>query len=513
MSHAIGCGVLGGRCAFSSPERDRDYGDCANSDDGGGPWQCIVPTMTGRHLHLRTRRGTGGVAWSGGGAQVNGGGSVVVSPPCDQEQQRQQRPRPQPLAQQPRRFGRRSESTGLGGGISLGISYRGCVCDTSVGGGGCPPHSTPSPLHPPVLPRASRSTGRVPSRGPRKHSRIGEADTPGPPHADVVPPTHLSAPRPAPAPAWEPVNHLGDDDAHSEVWDDERLNAFLDDVERGAHADVQHETQSQPDLPYALYDDSPPSHDVDTSLRDASLLPPPATPRAVVAMDLDDPFGHVGECGDDEDDAICDLAADLAWDAPPRDGDVLQAMHVDEGPVDHYGNVAFIAARRFDGRKEGYVFQVGDFGLGYYLDTGPYLKGPLTDTSMGPAPAVIRLMDHIDFTADYSPPVEVSLFTLLALGPGAHDDMDMESDGIQHRRRLRAAHREARAYLRVARDRPGHPSDDRADARFGDLARPPRRPRARRRRRRRRGRGGAAACTPDALPNPPTVTTQAAAAM
>ncbi len=43
LFHAIGCGVLGGRCAFSSPERDRDYGDCANSDDGGGPWWRIIP--------------------------------------------------------------------------------------------------------------------------------------------------------------------------------------------------------------------------------------------------------------------------------------------------------------------------------------------------------------------------------------------------------------------------------------------------------------------------------------
>ncbi len=86
-------------------------------------------------------------------------------------------------------------------------------------------------------------------------------------------------------------------------------------------------------------------------------------------MDLDDPFGEVGWCGDDEDDAIGDLAVGLPWDLPPSDGDVLQAMHVDEGPVDHHGNVAFIAARHFDGRKEGYVFHVGDFGVGYYLDT------------------------------------------------------------------------------------------------------------------------------------------------
>ncbi len=197
------------------------------------------------------------------------------------------------------------------------------------------------------------------------------------------------------------------------MWDDERLRAFLDDVERGPHGGRNHVTQDEFDLPCALYDGPPSPWHGGAPPRDTDRAGPRGgADPAAVEMDLDDPFGENACGGDDEDDTMCDLAVDVAWGAPPEYGDVLRAMYTDEGPVDHYGNVAFIAAQRFDGRREGYVFRVGDVGLGYYLDMGPYHKGSLPDTSADNAGTVIHLMDHIDFTADFSPPLWRSAYSL-----------------------------------------------------------------------------------------------------
>jgi hypothetical protein len=79
--------------------------------------------------------------------------------------------------------------------------------------------------------------------------------------------------------ARETVYHLGDDDAHSEVWDDDRLGAFLDEVEQGVHAHGPNEMQDEYDLPYALYDGPAPPRSGGASLPATPHPIYPATPR------------------------------------------------------------------------------------------------------------------------------------------------------------------------------------------------------------------------------------------
>ncbi len=114
----------------------------------------------------------------------------------------------------------------------------------------------------------------------------------------TVPPTHLSASSgAAPPPSGESVaqrdtSHV-DDDAHSEVWDDERLRELLDRMEEEPRGGIHSDDDMEYDLPYPLYDTPPPppEQEVDASsvaycdhLRHAA--------RCVTDYSFDDPFAE-----------------------------------------------------------------------------------------------------------------------------------------------------------------------------------------------------------------------------
>jgi hypothetical protein len=147
------------------------------------------------------------------------------------------------------------------------------------------------------------------------------------------------------------------------------------------------------------------------------------------------------------------------------------------------------------------VFKSGEYGVGYYLDFGPSGAVP-AEAPSGPTSAggvVIRLAEHIDFVADFSPPVVLSLFTLLALQPDA-DRMQTDHDECESRARMRAARREVRACTVAARGLPHCPGADRVALRLGSDDAPANRPHARRRPRRRRHRRGVPGYSAPPLP-------------
>ncbi len=309
----------------------------------------------------------GGVDGLGGGGITHywatGDGCAVVSPSCDQEQPHQQHRLPHGLG--PRRgrrawLGRRRRRLAAEGG-SLGNSLSIGVCGTFGGGGGngFSPHVTRLHLPPPHFWPMRGSTARVPSHGCLAYRRIGEASNPGPPDPNVVPPTHHSAPGRTPRPTGEPRDHLGDglgdDGAHSEVWDDERLCALLDSFEREP-GDCTVMCDDSFDLPYPLCDvPSPPSPQREgdhTMVQEAHC--------GAMHYTLDDPFGDDDWEMDDGASPRSTLAADRAWESPPSEGDLAAAMDVGSDPQGLFGNVAFVASRRFNGRRQGYVFRTGD---------------------------------------------------------------------------------------------------------------------------------------------------------